>query len=72
MNTPLLNLCLLLAFGLAACHKQTAQAEMDAESRQKAIEVRAAADKETAAINQSAALDHAKAITPAATPASSK
>lgn len=58
MKSPLCVLILLLAPGLAACHKQTvpAQADMDAETRQKAIEVREAADKETAALNEGAAL----------------
>lgn len=58
MNTPLLILSLLLASGLMACHKKAApaQADMDAEARQKAIEVRAAADKATAAVNEAAAL----------------
>jgi uncharacterized lipoprotein len=58
MNTSLLVLSLLLVLGLTACHKQTepAQADMDAESRQKAFEVRAAADKQTAAINEAAVL----------------
>ena len=45
---------LLLVSGLSACHKQTApaQADMNAEARQKAIEVRENADRETAAVNE--------------------
>lgn len=58
MNTPLLILSLLLGSGLMACQKKAApaQADMDAESRRKAIEVRAAADKKTAAVNEAAVL----------------
>lgn len=61
MNSPLLVLALVLVSGLTACHKQSApaQADMDAETRQKAIEVRAAADKKTAAINEAAVLQKA-------------
>jgi len=70
MNIPLLALTLLVVSGLTACHKQSppAQAEMDAETRQKAIEVRAAADKKTAAINEASAvqkLEAKEAPTPA-------
>lgn len=63
MNTPLLMLSLLLGSGQMACHKKAApaQADMDAETRQKAIEVRAAADKKTAAINEAAVLQKAEA-----------
>ncbi|MFZ2276841.1 MAG: hypothetical protein WAW39_03540 [Prosthecobacter sp.] len=63
MNTPLLMLSLLLGSGQMACHKKAApaQADMDAETRQKAIEVRAAADKKTAAINEAAILQKAEA-----------
>jgi len=45
-----------------ACNKRAApaQADMDAETRQKAIEVRAAADKKTAAINEAAVLQKAE------------
>ncbi len=62
MNTPLFILSLLLASGLMACNKRAApaQADMDAETRQKAIEVRAAADKKTAAINEAAVLQKAE------------
>jgi hypothetical protein len=58
MNSSLLVLSLLLVSGLTACHKQTApaQADMDAKTRQKAFEVRAAADKQTAAIKEAAVL----------------
>lgn len=58
MNTPSIALIILAALSLAACHKQSApiQADMDAESRQKAVEVREAADKETAALKEAAAL----------------
>ena len=61
---------LLLASGLAACHKQSTplQADMDAATRQKAIEVRENADKETAAINEGGARK-AAAEDPAPTPA---
>jgi len=63
MNTPLLLLSLLLGSGQMACHKNAppAQADMDAETRRKAIEVRAAADKKTAAINEAAAIQKAEA-----------
>ena len=63
MNSPLFILSLLLASGLMACNKRAApaQADMDAETRQKAIEVRAAADKKTAAINEAAILQKAEA-----------
>jgi|GEM_PF-1966147 len=61
---------LLLASGLTACHKQTppTQADMNAAARQKAIEVRENADKETVAINEGAARK-AVAPDPALTPA---
>ncbi len=63
MNSPLLLITLLLASGLMACNKKAApaQADMDAETRQKAIEVRAAADKATAAVNEAAVLQKAEA-----------
>ncbi|MDI1314414.1 hypothetical protein [Prosthecobacter sp.] len=74
MKSPLLALALLLVSGLTACHKQSApaQADMDAETRQKAVEIRAAADKATAAINEAAAMQRAKdkeATAPLPTPA---
>jgi hypothetical protein len=48
---------LLLASGLAACDKQStpSQADMNAAARQKAIEVRENADKETVALNEGVA-----------------
>jgi hypothetical protein len=63
MNTPLLMLSFILGSGQMACHKKAApaQADMDAETRQKAIEVRAAADKKTAAINEAAVLQKTEA-----------
>ncbi|MCF7785195.1 MAG: hypothetical protein K9N47_03680 [Prosthecobacter sp.] len=63
MNTPLLALNLLLVTGLTACHKQSgaALADMDAETRLKAIAIRAAADKETAATNEAAILQKIEA-----------
>ncbi|MCX6851691.1 MAG: hypothetical protein NTY98_22545 [Verrucomicrobia bacterium] len=63
MNTPLLMLSLLLGSGQMACNKKAApaQADMDAETRQKAIEVRAAADKKTAAVNEAAILQKTEA-----------
>ncbi|OYW73209.1 MAG: hypothetical protein B7Z37_22405 [Verrucomicrobia bacterium 12-59-8] len=63
MKSSLLALTLLLVSGLTACHKQTAHAQsgMNAEARQKAIEVRAAADKATAALNKAAALQKTEA-----------
>lgn len=74
MKSPLQALALLLVSGLTACHKQSApaQADMDAETRQKAVEIRAAADKATAAINEAAAMQRAKdkeATAPLPTPA---
>ncbi len=60
MNTPARFLLLLLASGLTACHKNSpAQEDMDAEARQKAIEVRATADKEVAALKEAAAMREA-------------
>jgi len=64
---------LLLASGLTACHKQTTptQADMNAAARQKAIEVRENADKETVAINEGGArkaVVTAPVTTPAAAP----
>lgn len=63
MNIPLPVLTLLLVSGLTACHKQSppAQADMDAETRQKAVEVRAAADKKAAALNESATVQNTEA-----------
>ena len=61
--------------GVIACHKNStpAQADMDAESRQKAVDVRAAADKETAAHNEASVLQQtedreASTPAPASTP----
>ena len=80
MNSPFTILTLLLVTGLTACDKQTGppQAEMNAQTRQKAFEVRAAADKIAAALKEAAALDkaarkkaatqHALAAEPAPTP----
>jgi len=61
---------LLLAFGLAACHKEAtpAQADMNAADRQRAIAVRENADRETAAINEGG-VKKAAATDPAPTPA---
>lgn len=58
MNSSHYILPLLLAAGLTGCHKQTppAQEDMGAEARQKAIEVRAAADREAAAVKDAAAV----------------
>lgn len=63
--TPLL-LVGLLTLSLSACHKQAtpAQAVMDAEARQKAVEVREAADKAILAQKAAAAKDAAKAPVP--------
>jgi hypothetical protein len=57
MNSPTRLIILLLATGLMACHKTSTpiQADMDAESRQKAVEVREAADREAAALKEAAA-----------------
>ena len=57
MKSSLHLFILMLASGLTACHKQPApaQADMDAASRQKAVEIRAASDKETAALKEAAA-----------------
>ena len=48
---------LLLASGLSACHKQStpSQADMNAAARQRAIEVRENADRETVALNEGGA-----------------
>ena len=57
MNSPVCFFILVLASGLTACHEQStpAQADMNAETRQKAVEVRAAADREVAAVKEAAA-----------------
>ncbi|MBN8418161.1 MAG: hypothetical protein J0L73_04530 [Verrucomicrobia bacterium] len=70
MNIPLPVLTLLLVSGLTACHKQSppAQADMDAETRQKAVEVRAAADKKAAALNESATVQTKEAPPPTPAP----
>ena len=61
MNSPSRLLILLLATALMACHKTSRpiQADMDAEARQKAVEVREAADKEAAALKDAAATKEA-------------
>ena len=66
---------LLLASGLAACHKQSppSQADMNAAARQRAIEVRENADRETVAINEGGAKKAVvtdPVLTPAVTPPS--
>jgi len=57
MKSPTRLFILLLATGLMACHKTSTpvQADMDAEARQKAVEVREAADREAAALKEAAA-----------------
>ena len=61
MNSPSRLLILLLATALMACHKNStpARADMDAEARQKAVEVREAADREAAALKDAAATKEA-------------
>ena len=60
---------LLLASGLSACNKQSppSQADMTAATRQKAIEVRENADRETVALNEGGA-KKAVATDPVPTP----
>ncbi|WP_395749457.1 hypothetical protein [Prosthecobacter sp.] len=57
MNSPFRLIFLFPALYLGACHKDITppQAKMDAETRQKAVEVREKADREAAAIKEGAA-----------------
>lgn len=57
MSTPIRLTLLLLGLSLGACHKQspTVQTNMDAEARQRAIEIREKVDREAAAIKEAAA-----------------
>ncbi|WP_395738162.1 hypothetical protein [Prosthecobacter sp.] len=61
MSTSIRLIIPLLAMGLGACHKESspARANMDAEARQRAIEVRQKADREAAAIKEAAAREAA-------------